>query len=95
MCLACHFKVLLSSNIWLYTVEEKKKVTLSKISGAKAKVRLEITDLSNRLKDSREAIQKLQQELRVLESNAGSQSWAVKQTCVLEFVYSVYKESSL
>ncbi|KAF6036914.1 Gas41 [Bugula neritina] len=50
--------------------EEKKKATLVKINTAKTKVRSEITDLSNRLKESREMIQKMQQEVRVLESTS-------------------------
>ena len=46
-------------------VEERKKTTLNKVNAAKTKVRGEITDMSNRLKEARETIQKFQQELRV------------------------------
>jgi len=55
---------------YFFAVEEKKKATLVKINTAKTKVRSEITDLSNRLKESREMIQKMQQEVRVLESTS-------------------------
>ena len=51
-------------------VEERKKTTLNKVNAAKTKVRGEITDMSNRLKEARETIQKFQQELRVLEGGA-------------------------
>ena len=51
-------------------VEERKKTTLHKVNAAKTKVRCEITDMSNRLKEARETIQKFQQELRVLEGGA-------------------------
>jgi len=50
--------------------EEKKKTTLHKVNAAKTKVRSEITDMSNRLKEARETIQKFQQELRVLEGGS-------------------------
>ena len=58
-------------------VEEKKKTTLDKVISAKAKVRTEITDLSNKLKDARETINKFQQEIRQLEEASSAQQLSV------------------
>lgn len=59
-----------NESLLFFPVEEKKKTTLHKVNAAKTKVRSEITDMSNRLKEARETIQKFQQELRVLEGGS-------------------------
>jgi len=55
-------------------VEEKKQRTLDKVMNAKQKVRAEITDLSNKLKEAKETINKFATELRSLEEGSTTNS---------------------
>lgn len=48
--------------------EEKKEKTLTKIENAKKKIRYEITELNERLKQKKQTIQKLKDEISKLES---------------------------
>ena len=53
-------------NIYV-AVEEKKEKTLASILSAKKKIRYEISELNERLKSSKEAIQKFKEEITKLE----------------------------
>jgi len=53
--------------VTVLTVEEKKKRTMSNLTGAKNKLQIEIGELNDRLKQTREAITKFKEEIIKLE----------------------------
>ena len=59
--------MLVCKQIIILSVEEKKKKTTNKLNTAKNKVRIEIGDLNDRLKQTREAITKFKEEISKLE----------------------------
>lgn len=54
-----------------FPVEEKKTKTLANIVSAKNKIRHEIQELNERLKQSKDAISKFKDEIRTLETQDG------------------------
>ena len=53
----------------LFTVEKKKEKTLSNVLSAKNKIRYEISELNERLKQSQEAIHKFREEIAKLDGD--------------------------
>ncbi len=58
-------------DISIISVEEKKQRTLNGIMTAKNKIRYEIAELNERLKQSKEAIQKFKEEINKLDNQGG------------------------
>ena len=53
--------------VFFFAVEDKKSKTLTNIKNAKNKIRHEISDLNDRLKQSKEAIARFKDELARIE----------------------------
>lgn len=54
---------------WLVSVDEKRERTLNNIMSAKNKIRYEISELNDRLKQSKESIAKLKMEIAKMEED--------------------------
>ena len=59
----------LTCMLLLFTVDEKKEKSLNKILNAKNKIRYEISELNERLKQKKQTIQKLKDDISKLETS--------------------------
>ena len=88
----------------LFAVEEKKVKTLNNILSAKNKIRYEISELNERLKQSKEAIQKFREEITKLDGdvdikmetwNAETVSGSDKMETWVSFLHLIWYWNSL